>query len=129
MSNTTQQPGKSQSPSSRTRDQRTNGTSGKPRGKSQFAQKSRSKPHTKPVVKSRGPVNTYTSVCCSLPASKPACIKVDKKKALEQSLGTWRCSGCRKACKVTVSKAKGPEVTAPAGVVAGIIAATEQGAM
>jgi hypothetical protein len=67
-------------------------------------------------------------VCCSLPASKPGCVKVDKKKALEQSLGTWRCTECHKACKVTVSKAKGPEVPTP-GVVAGILAATEQGAM
>src|ERR1035437_4375479 len=90
----------------------TNSTS-RPKGKSQFAQKSRSKRTTKPVSKPRGPVNAYTSVCCSLPATKPACIKTDKKKALEQSLGTWRCTGCRKTCKVTVSKAKGPEVPTP----------------
>src|ERR1019366_1114936 len=87
---------------------------GKPNGKSRFAQKSRSKPHTKPVSKPRGPVNAYTSVCCSLPASKPGCAKVDKKKALEQGLGSWRCSGCRKACKVTVSKFKAAEPVAPA---------------
>src|ERR1035437_2402769 len=84
---------------------------GKPNGKSKFAQKSRSKPHTKPVSKPRGPVNAYTSVCCSLPATKPGCVRVDKKKALEQGMGTWHCSGCHKACKVTVSKAKAAEAT------------------
>ncbi len=44
-----------------------------------------------------------------MPATKPACVRVDKKKALEQGLGSWRCSGCHKACKVTVSKAKPTE--------------------
>src|ERR1035437_418470 len=86
-------------------------TTSRPHGKSKFAQKSRSKPHTKPVSKPRGPVNTYTSVCCGLPASKPGCVKVDKKKALEQGMGTWHCSGCRKACKVTVSKFHVAEAT------------------
>jgi hypothetical protein len=37
---------------------------------------------------------------------KPACVQVDKKKALEQGLGSWRCKGCGKPCKVTVSTAK-----------------------
>jgi hypothetical protein len=57
----------------------------------------------------RGPVKGYESKCCSLPAIKTACVRVDKKKALEQGLGKWRCSGCHKACKVTVSKAKPTE--------------------
>src|ERR1035437_4878335 len=87
-------------------------------GKSQFSQKSRSKPHTKTVSKPRGPVNAYTSVCCSLPATKPSCVKVDKKKALEQSLGTWRCTGCRKPCKVTVSKFKVAMAVSAAVIVA-----------
>src|ERR1035437_1188708 len=92
--------------------QKRSSNTGKPaRSQSRFAQKSRSKPHTKPVSKPRGPVNAYTSVCCSLPASKPGCVKVDKKKALEQGLGSWHCSGCRKACKVTVSKFHVAEVT------------------
>src|ERR1019366_9000959 len=85
-------------------------TSTRPKGKSRFAQKSRVKAK-KPVAVKRGPVNSYTSVCCSLPASKPGCTKVDKKKALEQGLGSWRCSGCRKATKVTVSKFHAAEGT------------------
>ena len=32
----------------------------------------KSKPTVKPSVK-RGPVKSYTSICCSLPASKPNC--------------------------------------------------------
>jgi|SRR5271157_1774851 len=83
-------------------------TSTHPKGKSRFAQKSRGNPK-KPVVAKRGPVNAYLSVCCGLPATKPACVRVDKKKALEQGLGSWRCSGCHKAAKVTVSKARAPE--------------------
>jgi hypothetical protein len=78
-------------------------TSTRPKGKSRFAQKSRGKSKA-PVVVKRGPINTYTSVCCSLPATKPGCVKVDKKKALEQGLGSWHCSGCRKSCKVNRSK-------------------------
>ena len=81
---------------------------GKSHGKSKFAQKSRGKSKA-PVAVKRGPVNAYTSVCCGLPATKPGCVKVDKKKALEQGLGSWRCSGCHKAAKVTVGKPKAPE--------------------
>jgi hypothetical protein len=91
-------------------------TSTRPHGKSRFAQKSRGNPK-KPVAVKRGPVNVYLSVCCGLPAVKPACVRVDKKKALEQGLGSWRCSGCHKAAKVTVGKPKASEtitVQAPA---------------
>ena len=79
--------------------------------KSKYSQKSRSKKNVKPGVKPRGPVNTYTSVCCSAPATKPACVQVDKKKALEQGLGTFRCTGCKKPCKCTVSKFKPADST------------------
>ena len=89
----------------------------RPNGKIDFTQKSRSKPHTKPVSKPRGPVNSYTSVCCSLPAVKPGCVRVDKKKALEQGRGTWHCSGCRKSCRVTVSKFKVAEAVSAAVIV------------
>lgn len=111
MPNTTNQKtptgtGSSQWNSTQKNGQNTRSTSqsSRPKGKSRFAQKNRSKKNVKPVVKPRGPVNTYTSVCCSVPATKPACARVDKKKALEQGLGSWHCTGCRKACKVTVSK-------------------------
>ena len=65
-------------------------------------------PKQKPVVKS-GPVFGYTSVCCSAPATKPPCgtrtpmkdAESGKMKDKVSGLGRWRCSGCRKACKVT----------------------------
>lgn len=77
----------------------------RPKGKSKYASKSRSKP-SKPVAKPKGPTFCYTSVCCSAPATKPACTRVGKKEALVQGKGSWRCTACRKSAKVTVSKAK-----------------------
>ena len=112
MQNTTTQrtqpkTGSFQSSSDQRNGKSTNSTS-RSKGKSKFAQKSRGKAKA-PVAVKRGPVLQYTSVCCSMPATKPACVKVDKKKALEQGLGSWRCTGCHKAAKVTVSKAKPAE--------------------
>ena len=61
-------------------------------------------------------VNIYTSACCGVPATKPACVnpkaqpkKKGKKGKGEQkapefaTLGHWTCGGCGKGCKVTVS--------------------------
>ena len=112
MSNSTnqrtpQETGKFQQSSTQRNGKNSTSTS-RPHGKSKFAQKSRGKAKA-PVAVKRGPVLQYTSVCCSMPATKPACVKVDKKKALEQGLGSWRCTGCHKAAKVTVSKAKPAE--------------------
>src|SRR5271157_1298150 len=107
ISKTQPKTGNFQSSSTQRNGKNTNSTS-RSKGKSRFAQKSRGNPK-KPVVAKRGPVKEYQSVCCSLPAIKPACVRVDKKKALEQGLGSWRCSGCHKAAKVTVSKARAPE--------------------
>lgn len=57
----------------------------------------------------------YTSTCCGVPASKPACVKPahapkkknkkgDRDKAPEfATLGHWSCGNCGKSCKVTVS--------------------------
>jgi hypothetical protein len=90
------------------RNSKSTSTSTRPKGKSKFAQKSRGKSKA-PVVVKLGPVNTYTSVCCSMPATKKACVKVGKKDALVQGLGSWRCPGCHKAAKVTVSKFKAAE--------------------
>ncbi len=45
-------------------------------------------------------VFTYTSKCCTGPATKPACVKVDAKAAETNSLGSWRCTTCRKPCSV-----------------------------
>lgn len=44
------------------------------------------------------PMYSYTSVCCSVQATKTPCVKVGKKEALLQGLGSWRCSACRKSC-------------------------------
>ena len=76
----------------------------------------RSKPVAKPSVRV-GPVKVYTSVCCSLPAQKPRAGAVDavkdpetgKTKDKPKGLGHWHCSGCHKACKVTVGKPEAKE--------------------
>jgi hypothetical protein len=97
--------GSFQSNSSQKNGKNMHSTSRYPKGKSKYAKKSRSK-SKKPVAAK--PTRAYTSVCCQAPAVKPACTRVDKKKALEQGLGTWKCSGCGKKCSVTVGKAKEP---------------------
>ena len=63
-------------------------------------------------------VNIYTSLCCQVAATKPACVKPHaqtkpkgkkgkgrgEQKAPElATLGSWRCGQCGKPCKVTVS--------------------------
>ena len=53
----------------------------------------------------------YTSACCGVPAVKKPCVAVNKKDALVQTLGKFRCSACKKRTKVTVSKYKAPDVT------------------
>ena len=50
------------------------------------------------------PTFLYLSVCCNERADKPPCTKVDKKAALTNSLGSWRCKKCNKSCKVSRSK-------------------------
>lgn len=83
----------------------------RPKGKSKYAKKARINAKRASVaVKPKGPVNIYTSVCCGVPAVKKACVAVSKKDALTQTLGKFRCSGCKKRCKVAVSKAKTVEV-------------------
>ena len=54
----------------------------------------------KPSVES---VNRYVSKCCGERADKPALVKTEDA---EGSLGHWRCTGCRKPCKVTVYRRK-----------------------
>jgi hypothetical protein len=57
-----------------------------------------------------GPSKQYLSVCCSAAATKPRCgTKVTvqdpetrKTKDKPLGLGHWRCSACKKVCKVTV---------------------------
>lgn len=56
------------------------------------------------------PVFSYTSVCCTERATKTPCVKVDKKSAETQGLGTFRCGKCNKPCKVTRQKNQPAEV-------------------
>lgn len=71
----------------------------------------------KPAVRKSAlgaPVNVYTSVCCDALGVKKACVadftqKPDERKA---ALGSWRCSNCKKKCKVTRKLAKDPKEVA-----------------
>ena len=82
----------------------TNSTS-RPKGKSKYAKKARGNAKKAPVAaKPRGPVYTYTSECHGAPATKKACSATNKKDALLQGLGKFRCTECKKRCKVKVSK-------------------------
>jgi hypothetical protein len=64
------------------------------------------KPFTKKIapVQKDAPKFLYVSVCCGEQATKAPCVAVDKKAALEQGLGKFRCPKCRKACKCGRSK-------------------------
>lgn len=56
-----------------------------------------------PVKKSTTAENAvylYLCECHGVPATKPSCIKVDKKSAETQTLGSWRCSMTQKPTKV-----------------------------
>jgi hypothetical protein len=122
MSNATQSMIQSNSPSLSTEKRKPNtrpssqgfpkrtGTSKRNNGKSKFAQKSRVNANRKPIaVKPRGPVFSYVSVCCNVPATKKPCVAVSKKDALTQTLGKFRCTGCQKPAKVSRSKYVAPE--------------------
>src|SRR5271166_847862 len=98
------------------------GNSAKPNGPTRSEKRARwakkSRPVAKPIVKS-GPAKTYVSLCCNLPAQKPAAgEKVSMKdhesgklKTTPKGLGHWRCSGCRKIAKVSAHKPE-PKVVA-----------------
>ena len=68
----------------------------------------KSKPVARPVAVKRGPAREYVSVCCSAPATKPPCgtktptkdPDSGKMKDKASGLGHFRCSQCKKACKV-----------------------------
>lgn len=110
MPNTTIQQTQAKTGSSRLSSTRTNkpsttSTSRRPKGKSKYAHKARVNANKPKAVVKQGPVKSYTSVCHGAPATKPACVRVGKKDALVQGLGSWRCTVCKKPCKVTVSKA------------------------
>jgi hypothetical protein len=63
-----------------------------------------------PKVTALSAVFAYFSVCCNEQADKPPCsvakgqhigTYVGVKPAGESTLGSWRCTKCRKPCKVT----------------------------
>ena len=84
----------------------------------------KSQPVARPVAVKRGPVREYVSVCCSAPATKPPCgtktptkdPDSGKMKDKASGLGHFRCSQCRKACKVK------PQAPAPKVVVVNMAA-------
>ena len=103
--------------SSTSRPQKPSGTPKRNNGKSRYAQKSRGNAKKSPVAaKPRGPVYTYTSDCHKAPATKKPCTAVNKKDALTQTLGKFRCGECGKRCNVTVSKFKVVTVPTSNGV-------------
>ncbi len=67
-------------------------------------------PKQRPVAAKRGPVREYISACCSAPAQKPPCgqkvSSIDPetgrpaKKDKSTGLGHFRCSQCKKTCRV-----------------------------
>jgi hypothetical protein len=98
------------------------GSAQRPNDQSRSAKRARwakrSKPVAKPVVRT-GPVFEYISACCSLPASKPRCgaktptkdPETGRMKDQTKGLGHFRCSGCRKVCKVTPQKPQSKVLT------------------
>jgi len=88
------------------------GSSKKGSGKSKYGKKQGQRKGQKPVAV-KSPTRAYTSVCCSAPAQKPRCGKVEsmqdaetkRLKEVSKGLGKWRCSACNKPCKVTSSPA------------------------
>ena len=82
-----------------------NGKNKANRGSSEYAQKSRGKSKA-PVVKPRGPVNEYVSVCHSAVAKKPQAFSPISGSKEKTGLGKWRCTECGKRCSVTMRKAK-----------------------
>jgi len=87
----------------------------KPQQETRNAKRARWAKKSKPVAKApvnRGPVREYISVCCNVGATKPRAgakeaakdPETGKVKDKSKGLGHWRCTGCRKACKVTPRK-------------------------
>lgn len=65
----------------------------------------RGKAKVKLVKAPDAPTFLYTSECCKALAAKKACVKdVDVKfEDRKAALGSWRCSNCKRKCKVTRS--------------------------
>jgi hypothetical protein len=96
------------------------------KNRARYDRKKRNKRAGKQGVAQRkpvGPVKQYLSACCSLPAIKPRCGQLEavinpetkKSKEMPKGLGHWRCTGCRKATKVTPQVPKAAEPTPAPG--------------
>jgi hypothetical protein len=112
----------------------------KPNDQSRNAKRARWAKKSKPAPKSlakRGPIYEYISKCCSLPASKPRCglkeavkdPESGKMKDKTKGLGHWRCSGCRKVCKVIPRKPQPKELITAASPVGATIIVGDMGAI
>ena len=103
--------------------QKSSGSAQKPHQETRNEKRARWAKKAKPVAKApvvkRGPVKEYISACCSASATKPACgtkvASIDPetgkpaKKDKATGLGHFRCSQCRKVCKVVPQAPKAKE--------------------
>lgn len=69
-------------------------------------------PAPKPILVKQESVFIYTSTCCQSAATKDACVMprgkgvggyLGAKPEGEATLGTWRCTACRRPAKVSRS--------------------------
>ena len=73
------------------------------------------------TIAAKDAVFVYISVCCTATAEKPACTVakgqrigeyIGAKPEGEASLGSWRCTACRKPCSVNRANKPKPEEVA-----------------
>ena len=75
---------------------------------SKFKSKNKKKPAL--VIKRRGIVFNYTSVCCEAPAKKPPVERsiddITNGEFSQCHLGKWHCTKCGRNCKVKRTRIK-----------------------
>ena len=88
-----------------------------------MSEKKRKATRVPKTIAAKDAVFVYISVCCSAAAEKPACTTakgqrvgeyLGAKPEGEASLGTWRCTQCRKVASVT--RANKPKQEEPVNV-------------
>lgn len=62
------------------------------------------KPAARKTIDVQDAAFAYFCDCHNQIATKPSCVKVDKKTAETQTLGSWRCVTTNKPCKVRRTK-------------------------
>jgi hypothetical protein len=60
------------------------------------------KTKNRPILRER-PIFSYTSKCCNVQATKTPLLK---SEGADGTLGSWRCSQCKKPCSCTRTKNK-----------------------